>query len=1450
MELQEGYHRTFKLPADFTFDKQMAHLEDTVATKEKALDLRGYDTWSIDHRANYTNWSSPSSGSISGYGASPFDDATQITINGWNARVNQETGRISSYDAGDFNGVTKKPNGVPTIAEIANLTDNGVTVEVYVCPVDADFITNVVVTRTQLMKVKRIGSDFVTLEDIEPDSRGPRSDSDLKKITGYNAFAIDVTEKYDNHASSLADVKDSNYDAYNALKDLKAGDRVAVVPFTTDDGRTWEVGEAYVPETVTGAFTKVDTYANVNKKEGSAVAITVGGTSYPINEWNKDMLDVTGSKIKATKKDVTLYLAKDGTVLWADEIGNSDAWMIVGDYYQATNANLSGKVGWYVHGWTIGGDEVDLDLGTIRGDAERYAPGELVHYYIAEDGNGEYALEKPNYNGENHYKTGATAKDTVKKNGEGIYEVSQYTFDSADSSKAKQYQINKRNGALALENYKTDNSNPPYEYTLTKTTPTVEAAPAPAVPVKRENKTGKVDVAHDFKYSNLLYDGVKFIFVNFDGANGEVETIDFKDGVQNVDYQDLVRYNTTWRNVGTNIDSFVVSAAEAYVNNKGLVKAVVIKADSSEADLSKIAVITDTPGDKNLQTGAEGDRVNGLSYAKQYVTGPNFSIADEKTGYFDKDYAIGTILVISEKENIIVGKYFHSTYYNNGNPDAVYVEGIKTLKDTKGNDSEAGFLIGQTGSNVYTLNGKNALKPTGNSSTVVPGEDQIVDLLGDKYISGFDTYLQNGNDLKGLVRVDGNTTFVDLRAINTDRIDSMSDLLDFQPETLKLRLLVNGNDSTDTFRRAYAVIVEDGVLKTDKPTTTTGQTLNSFATVKEVNEALQKGNVIINGSWDKSTMNTYEGSDVLQIPAGRTLTVKGDFNSTGLRGITFGNTSSKLAVDGKLTVGVELIDALANVSAGSVKIHESFTFSGKMSVTGDLEVPSSVTLTITGTVNAGSVSGSGTIIVLSTNSLHIAGNVSGVTIQTGNGVAKTNGYLEVKGTMAGKLDDRNVAPSATASAPTQKIATITGEVKMSGDARLSTEKFTPSKIELAAGATITLTNGTASAPNIEVKDKTGNVIETGSEEVTFTVGAATGPVSVPTDSTKAPVVSDGVKTDAPVETVVPFVASTATVISSKTDLQNWASANGVAFERAAGGNFDETNGPKTMPWLYSKLTVDAEKIPTGTTVKATVLKDGEVITSAPLTWDASGKIKNNDAIFHWEMTQSNDSSIECLKGERGKLSGVYTIRFNWTVNGADVDGQEPVETSTSRYVEPEAIKVPADITGQRVSLNGTNVTVNDLIILSEAEGDQSLANWNGETYTFKTAAGTNDKVAFMLEVNSLGSVYSGIKFKGPNKAEVSDTFGSNGKTGAILYVGTDTYDSWKNNNYKQNMTITLVAANSNATVANIPVEFTVTMDQGAIDQLKEIFETVTPSAPTSDENVTPDTTTPDDTPEA
>ena len=832
---------TFPLPADFTYTKLMSHLEDTDATKEKALGLRNYDTYSIDHRSTYSNWSSVASSNNVGYFQtnSPFADATQIHINGWKARVDKN-GKIQNYDATSLNSGATVNNALkaqaPTIAEIADLTDNGVTVEVYVCPVDADFITDVVVTRTQLMKIKRIGSDTITLEDIEPDSRDPRKDPDLTKITGYNNFAIDVTEDYDskNKGSFLADVKDSNYDAYNALKDMKAGDRVAVIPYTTDNGKTWEVGEAYAPETVSGALTQVETYANVNKRDGSAVSITVGGTTYPINEWNKDMLDVTGNKIKATKKDVTLYLAKDGTALWADEIGNSDAWMVVGDYYQATNPN--GKVDWYVHGWTIGGVEVDLDLGTIRGEAEIYAPGELVYYNIAETSNGEYQLSKPNNRtdkgtfspgfsllndstaAKEHRKDEPAWKDDDGNyTGEGAYEIAQISVDQGTGKNVKT-RLTSRTGAVPLELYsRTKNS-----YTLWDTATAVAGGDKAEKIFNKVKGSGYPVEPHDFKYYNLPYNGVKFIFVNF-AQNGEVETIDFRSGPQNVEYNDLIRFNKDWRNNATNVDNFVVSAAEAYVNDKGEVKAVVVKTDSGEADTSKIAVITATYGDKywnkntNSNLGAEGDRPAGMSYQHEYVCGPSFSLSDAKVGVFDKWYQVGDILVISEKDGVISGKKFHAASFNNGNPDAVYVEGVNAVLRPDGKDAGIGFTIGQKkadgaecDSTVYVLNKAAELfyDKDKNTETYVTSNDRTIDLLGNKYTVAYDT---KDNNLKGLVTVDGNTTFVDLRPGEHNNIEDLDDLMDYDHDTIKLRLLVNTKVESNTFRHAYAVIVENAV---------------------------------------------------------------------------------------------------------------------------------------------------------------------------------------------------------------------------------------------------------------------------------------------------------------------------------------------------------------------------------------------------------------------------------------------------------------------------------------------------------------------------------------------------------------------------------------------------------------------------------------------------------------
>ncbi len=844
---------TFKLPADYTFTKQMAHIEDTVATKEKALGLRGYDTYSTDHRGGYVNWSTAAS---SQYAASPFADATQIHINGWEARVYNEAykqtevpsgekadihnGVWYSYDARSIGSANKTL--APTLSEICDLTDNGVTVEVYVCPVDADFITDVVVTRTQLMEVDRIASDYVELDTISSDSEDPYKDGPLTEIAGYNDYSLQ---------DGVVSVKDNNYDAYNVLKDLKSGDEVAIIPYTSDNGKTWEVGEAYVPETVSGALTNVDIYNTKSKADGNAIAITVGGTTYPIAQWNKDMREIDATKIRSTKKDVTLLLDKMGNALLAKDVGNSNAWIVVGDYYQATLS--SGRVGWYVHGWTIKGDEVDLELGSIRGAAEKYAPGELVKYQVAETGDGEYELVKPIYSkdaakaptaGSRVLKNGQLSSWTEPQGGtktidgkkyqtgEGIYNIAQY---ASKGGVAEKYKIESRNTLLPLEFYATDvlNAGTPitveadkdhpvvhFDYKNATATPNVlvgtdaETAAATNTTYCGELKTPDNDDQwyvdkgreNEWTYLSAPYDGVKFIYVGFDSSNGNVEVINVLDGVQNVAYDELKQINRWWKNVGTNDGDWVASPAEAYVDKDGKVKAVVIKSDSAEANLKDLMIITDNRGTHTSTRPAIGAEAptSGDYNTYQYVSGED-GFKEEKTGYFDKKLDVGTVITGSLQSNgIIRAKVFHATDYTNRNPDGIYVKGIEALKTQEQVKSKTAFYVGVDTDEVQYLG-------TGVRGGGTKLKDRTdVDILSNFEVMGYDYGFVGDESYKGLIKVNSATQFLDLRDGRPGDIDELDDLFDSDKcdkDTVELKLLLNGNKSSDGFRTAYVVMI-------------------------------------------------------------------------------------------------------------------------------------------------------------------------------------------------------------------------------------------------------------------------------------------------------------------------------------------------------------------------------------------------------------------------------------------------------------------------------------------------------------------------------------------------------------------------------------------------------------------------------------------------------------------
>ncbi|MCI8971960.1 MAG: S-layer homology domain-containing protein, partial [Oscillibacter sp.] len=366
---------TFPIEPDFVYTTQVAHNVPgtTDASKVRALGLSGYET----------------TGEVDGKKA-----VTKLTVNGCDD-VDSNIGDVTNVTA------------VNKIADIADLTDNGTLVEVYVSEDDADFICNVVVVKTQLMEVKRVGSDYVALDKVGADD----------KAFGYNDDPID--EKLED-----VEVEDAYY---STLHELKAGDLVAVIPVTTDGGATWTVAKAYVPEEAKGSLTRVDTYGDTTN-DRKAISVTVGGTEYKIAQWNKDLTGIDGDSIRVTKKDVTLILDQYGNALQAKDVGDTSNWMVVKNFRQTLVNNVIVNV---VNGWDIGGDTLSLNVGTVD---YRYTddiqPGDLVYYSNNTNSNiAEWTLSK--------------------NNNKGVFDVDA----EANGDGTNTYEIKASNTTIALDGY-------------------------------------------------------------------------------------------------------------------------------------------------------------------------------------------------------------------------------------------------------------------------------------------------------------------------------------------------------------------------------------------------------------------------------------------------------------------------------------------------------------------------------------------------------------------------------------------------------------------------------------------------------------------------------------------------------------------------------------------------------------------------------------------------------------------------------------------------------------------------------------------------------------------------------------------------------------------------------------------------------------------------------------
>ena len=403
---------TFPVEADFVYTTQVTAVNDikvTKATKIRDLGLNGYEV----------------------------DGGTILKVNG----------KTESVFTDDNN-----------IEKIADYTDNGTVVEVYVSEDDADYVENVVVVKTQLMEVKKLGSDYVTL-DKEDDC------DENEKTGGFNQLAI--SEKVDD-----VEVEDAYYDF---LKGLKAGDKVAVIPVTVDEGESYTVAKAYTPETVSGSLDGSRSFTNaaVVDSDRSVIEVTVGGTAYKVATWNKDLQSANRDIIKVTKKDVTLLLDEFGNALLAKDIGSTSDYMILGAW---RNSMVDGVLVRMATGWDVKGNAISLNVGSEKSLAvsnyNNFYPGDVLRYTNdGASGNAEWKLSKA-----------------------GVYLVpGNEKVTSRDS-----FAIKASNSAVTLDKD---------QYELT------------------DNKV-------------VTASGIKTIYVSFDDEK-EVDYIEIKDGLQNISQNEL-----------------------------------------------------------------------------------------------------------------------------------------------------------------------------------------------------------------------------------------------------------------------------------------------------------------------------------------------------------------------------------------------------------------------------------------------------------------------------------------------------------------------------------------------------------------------------------------------------------------------------------------------------------------------------------------------------------------------------------------------------------------------------------------------------------------------------------------------------------------------------------------------------------------------------------------------
>ena len=298
----------------------------------------------------------------------------------------------------------------------------------------------------------------------------------------------------------------------------------------------------------------------------------------------------------------------------------------------------------------------------------------------------------------------------------------------------------------------------------------------------------------DYGFNTYYYDkGVVFIYVSY-GEDDEIESIEFKKGVQNVSNNELREQIMGW-------------ASQAAVKND-LVQAVVIKTDSSDATVNNMLYVTDTKGFKEV------DKETNESFFEVEVAmfTADGKFLTEQHIMVNKDLQIGDFATYTK----VAGTKYEDNYYrvkqftrHNSQPAVLTTIGVEEVKSVANDTTKVvKHLIRVNGAETVLGNALTA-PVTGHEGSGATGSETYI--LGAYRGAGTDVFsdpsLARGviNTAKAeWLNATGNKEF--------DDVDSAEDLLDLENvdfSKVELDILLNEKPDSDGFRTAYLIVLKE-----------------------------------------------------------------------------------------------------------------------------------------------------------------------------------------------------------------------------------------------------------------------------------------------------------------------------------------------------------------------------------------------------------------------------------------------------------------------------------------------------------------------------------------------------------------------------------------------------------------------------------------------------------------